>query len=386
MRKGMNPKKIHEVSQMAAVVDKLCKECAVRHIVDIGSGLGYLGQVLSADYGYRVLGLEGVNTRTHSAEQQVRKKELSNTDFRSVTFTLCDTDECFTEFHQMLHNELLDEECLKGDKSLVEEASQSQQEQNMTQKALEPGITDKSQGPQGMPLCMMGLHCCGDLTPTMLRLLTRTTDIDCLVCVGCCYHNMTCTDSQEYKSFPMSSKLRAVMKHAQEKHPEWHLNTFALRLAAQETRARWQRQTSADHEYHVKNVAFRGIVELFCQTEDSVLTKTRRRVARRKDYDTFDTYLAAVFDRTTLSGNQDMALVLNKLQHLYSSHTPDMVFIEPFTALQVALQPVLESLVVLDRLQFLHEHDISATAVPIFDDEISPRNLALVGWKHTRNS
>ena len=43
-------------------------------------------------------------------------------------------------------------------------------------------------------------------------------------------------DSQEYKSFPMSSKLRAVMKHAQEKHPEWHLNTFALRLAAQETR------------------------------------------------------------------------------------------------------------------------------------------------------
>jgi len=39
MRKGMNPKKIHEVSQMAAVVDKLCKECAVRHIVDIGSGL-----------------------------------------------------------------------------------------------------------------------------------------------------------------------------------------------------------------------------------------------------------------------------------------------------------------------------------------------------------
>ena len=35
-----------------------------------------------------------------------------------------------------------------------------------------------------------------------------------------------------------------------------------------------------------------------------MLTKTRRRVARRKDYDTFDTYLAAVFDRTTLSGKQ----------------------------------------------------------------------------------
>ena len=59
--------------------------------------------------------------------------ELSNTDFRSVTFTLSDTDECFTEFHQMLRNELLDEECLEGDKSLVEEASQPQQEQNVAQ-------------------------------------------------------------------------------------------------------------------------------------------------------------------------------------------------------------------------------------------------------------
>ena len=39
MTKGMNPKKIHEVGQMAGIVDKLCKECGVKHIVDIGSGL-----------------------------------------------------------------------------------------------------------------------------------------------------------------------------------------------------------------------------------------------------------------------------------------------------------------------------------------------------------
>ena len=49
----------------------------------------------------------------------------------------------------------------------------------------------------------------------------------------------------------------------------------------------------------------------------------------------------------------------------------------------MTLQPVLESLIVIDRLQFLREHDISAIVVPIFNEEISPRNLALIGWKTT---
>ena len=39
-------------------------------------------------------------------------------------------------------------------------------------------------------VCMVGLHCCGDLTPTMLKCFK---DIDCirsLCCVSCCYHRM----------------------------------------------------------------------------------------------------------------------------------------------------------------------------------------------------
>ena len=45
------------------------------------------------------------------------------------------------------------------------------------------------------------------------------------------------TGPNEYDCFPMSSKLQALMKSAQESHPEWRLNTYALRLAAQETRS-----------------------------------------------------------------------------------------------------------------------------------------------------
>lgn len=39
-------------------------------------------------------------------------------------------------------------------------------------------------------VCMVGLHCCGDLTPTMLKCFR---DLDCirsLCCISCCYHRM----------------------------------------------------------------------------------------------------------------------------------------------------------------------------------------------------
>ena len=47
-------------------------------------------------------------------------------------------------------------------------------------------------------------------------------------------------------------------------------------------------------------------------------------------------------------------------------------------ALQVAMQGLLESLVVVDRLLFLRERGFSPLPVPLFDDLVSPRNIAIV--------
>lgn len=37
---------------------------------------------------------------------------------------------------------------------------------------------------------MIGLHCCGDLTPTMMRYFSEVDFISGLCCVSCCYHRM----------------------------------------------------------------------------------------------------------------------------------------------------------------------------------------------------
>ena len=39
-------------------------------------------------------------------------------------------------------------------------------------------------------VCMIGLHCCGPLTPTMIELFLHCDSVKSLVCVSCCYHSM----------------------------------------------------------------------------------------------------------------------------------------------------------------------------------------------------
>ncbi len=40
-------------------------------------------------------------------------------------------------------------------------------------------------------ICMIGLHCCGPLTPAMLHLFCTKPKLKSLVCLSCCYHGMT---------------------------------------------------------------------------------------------------------------------------------------------------------------------------------------------------
>lgn len=57
--------------------------------------------------------------------------------------------------------------------------------------------------------------------------------------------------------------------------------------------------------------------------------------------------------------------------------------IGPYWSLRAALGPVLESLILLDRLLFLQEQESAFEVVilPIFDPALSPRNLAIIARK-----
>lgn len=54
-----------------------------------------------------------------------------------------------------------------------------------------------------------------------------------------------------------------------------------------------------------------------------------------------------------------------------------------YWSLRAALGPVLETLILLDRLLFLQEQgsSVEALILPIFDPALSPRNMALIAKK-----
>lgn len=40
------------------------------------------------------------------------------------------------------------------------------------------------------PVMLMGLHCCGDLTPTVMNIFLQLNQARLLSCISCCYHKM----------------------------------------------------------------------------------------------------------------------------------------------------------------------------------------------------
>lgn len=57
--------------------------------------------------------------------------------------------------------------------------------------------------------------------------------------------------------------------------------------------------------------------------------------------------------------------------------------IGPYWSLRAALGPLLETILLLDRLLFLQEQgdSLEVLMLPIFDPTLSPRNVALIARK-----
>lgn len=79
------------------------------------------------------------------------------------------------------------------------------------------------------------------------------------------------------------------------------------------------------------------------------------------------------FIRTRILSYSDK--VINFLQEL----------IGPYWSLRAALGPVLETLILLDRLLLLQEYDsdLEVCLLPIFNPVLSPRNMAIIAKKIT---
>ncbi|XP_067002977.2 methyltransferase-like protein 25B isoform X2 [Anabrus simplex] len=352
---GLTIKKQHEVARLAALIHKECSSRRIRRILDIGSGLGYLDQVLHHQYGYEVLGLE--SNPHHVEKAEVRYQGLRAADGK-VSYLQCE----------------------------VSAASKEEVQLAIREKLLGHADTEDSSD-----ACLVGLHCCGDLAASASDLFLNLPVLQLFIVLPCCYHKMSlleCRDEQEiFKYFPQSKTLKRSMDTVFMDARTFLCRPF-LRLASQETCAKWEQRSEDDHAEHSLNLMARAVLYLYAKNAGVTLKKKRRRGVRKTRHHTFSSILEDILLRYDFI-TEDKNVVLNvrqDLTHLWSKYSGLCRLAEAVTGLQMMMQSVAESFVLVDKMIYLQENNdtlLSYDLIKVMDDNISARCHALVARKYS---
>ena len=179
--------------------------------------------------------------------------------------------------------------------------------------------------------------------------------VPALILVSCCYHKIDPNSA----AFPLSPTLKSVGHLL----PPPSRTPYFLRLAANEGVERWLGQGEEEHSRHMVEVGRRAVLEVVA--EKSGISLSRRRAG------------TTVCERWGVGEDVEQEVEMRLAELGESLH-----LIEMLTGLQFLLQGVIEELVAMDRVSYLHECGIKkVNLVRIFDGSISPRNIAICAFK-----
>ncbi|PNF33506.1 hypothetical protein B7P43_G00556 [Cryptotermes secundus] len=331
----MTLKKVHEVEIMSQMVAALACISHASHVVDVGGGKGYLSSLLALHYGLRVLGVDSSHVNTHGAAKRTQKleKRWNGLCQRTNILKQGDVPPCKGK-HRKPHNNA---NSTKGCECTGAEADincRLQSESSALYKQVTMFVTqqtdlcslvkDHFNSDRCEHLSITGLHTCGDLAPACLRIFANKEECGSVSNVGCCYHLM----EEEYVRSPFWTDTNPPLPTGvQPGFPVskcLHMQEFSLGRNARMLAAH-----SLDRigEYHEVST--------------------------------------------------------DEIVSLYKTHSVEQQQLHVFFLLRVALAPVIEAVILLDRLLYLLEQGIQDSyLVQLFDPVISPRCYCIVSLKN----
>ncbi|KAJ7718119.1 methyltransferase domain-containing protein [Mycena maculata] len=352
--RGMSPKKAHEVTQSVAYISNLFHSLGMDprgvRIVDIGAGQGYLTRALQSHLGTtHLLALDSSEIQTRGAQRWEERTGLvgsiTQKTIHITPTTLCDSI----------------------DEWIGNTSSQGEEESDP------------------VPVLLVALHACGSLTPDILRtfFIQRAassqdrplwTPIG-IVAVGCCYNLLAPQD------FPLSKPMTTS---------PISLASSAYHMAAQ-IPAQWFRtpESRADAALALRKVVWRAIIgarfaKLHADYERGPLDGTgdrpvMRRLGRLNNtvYTDWKTFAGVAGERIGVDFGPDNELDAGE-RALISE-------LEVLHVLRCIIGPLVETLIIMDREQWVKEQldsgtgDMRVEMVNLFDQATgSGRNIALV--------
>ncbi|KAL0914454.1 hypothetical protein M5K25_014802 [Dendrobium thyrsiflorum] len=443
----MNSKKKHEVEILAAAVSTVARGVNAQKIIDVGSGQGYLSQVLSFEYQLSVVAID--SSLHHSS---VTRDELLKVP-QTVTCQVLSSESLAA-----LSIRTVDDHIQADGMGSSAETSFLRSSESDVYKA----ASLCKNGNIGS-LVLAGLHACGDLSVNMLRAFVDCEQVKALINVGCCYNlvseessektsmisgfplsngaklsgltlgknarDLACQSAERWKSLTKKAALQNFELHAfratfqmvlDKYYPEVIKSSPSIGRPGKALRRQQMRRAiesqfgaeSAFYSFQLKDENNTVNKSIDIQSDEIKVTEEHydRRTLKENRSTNSKAFLEqpchsegyeearsstssdryVLFKEFSKSGLQHLGLESPQdfnLIELWMRAKPFFEFIGPYWSLRASLGPLLETYILLDRLLFLQEHDNFAEVelVPLFDPTLSPRNVAIVARKIDAN-
>jgi len=341
-RKHVKPKKQYEMCRLSKLASNTCRNVGIDKVLDIGSGVGHLSRYLCYNNKLQVACVDADDKLTVSAKKFDEQLEFTvdkmlkrgDTNLKlprapvHVTSHIA-PDMDLVHFHQILANKF--------------------------------SVSD----PERLEYGILGLHTCGDLGPVLVKMFTLDADAVMLNSVGCCYMKI-----QEH--FPMSGFV---------KDQGWHKLTYTSNELACHALEMYIDRLRNEEEGKLKVHCYRAMLEKLLLDRDEKFRHTiLKTVARAHELSFADYVTKATINLVNCDGLEaftEKELTGPRIETQLAKWWE----VVTFYTLRLALAPIIETVILLDRSLFLYEKKIDNLIFPLFDPKMSPRNQVILAVK-----
>ena len=346
-QKHTTPKKRHEIAALSKKIKQVYSEQDCTSVIDVGSGQGHLSRLLCLNYNLPVVALE------HEVELVKRARKF---DLEAASNFNCPDGDCLPIHIPFTVLPDVDKEDFVQILKRYDDSSRD------TSRCL-----------------LTGLHACGDLSATMIRLFIESRSIHSLVSVACCYIKLTTDSDDPGKEFrfkpcasnricyPMSAYTRRIAHH--------QLSYRALKLACHGLENLIS--TLRNNEPRLKVQCYRAVLEHMIRKKRPELKRPAVKTIRNAHLLPFSEYAKVAFTRLDFDPPNDADFDEDEIEAMLKQQNQVITI---FT-LAFMLGPVIESVILLDRVIYLAENGISSSIKSVFDPALSPRCFAIIASK-----
>ncbi|XP_030843845.1 methyltransferase-like protein 25 [Strongylocentrotus purpuratus] len=232
------------------------------------------------------------------------------------------------------------------------------------------------------PFMMVGLHTCGDLAPSMLRIFQSNPSMHCLCNVGCCYHHVTEEFAKkdewdrEHSGIKMGSSFGFPMSdYLREKK-------VALGRGARMTACMAADRIASEKTVDVKGLFYRAVLQVICRDHFTIPTRKQIIGKLAPKCKSFMEYTRKALKKLKMD---DTKISDDEISAYEAEYRPFYRHLAAYNQLRAALSPSIEAIILLDRLLYLKEQPNIKTAciVRLFDPVTSPRCYGIFAVKAT---